>query len=166
MKYAAVATQALPPNNAPEIRPTIGILAPQGMKQVVIIVIFLSLSCSIVRLAITPGTPQPEATSIGMNDLPERPNFLKTLSIMNAIRDIYPQSSSIERRRKRISICGTNPKTEPTPPTIPSAISDVSQSAHPIASRPAVTPGTIHSPKRVSFINPVTQSPIVPIEIV
>ena len=46
------------------------------------------LSFSIVREAMIPGTPQPEPISIGMNDLPERPNLRKILSIMNAIRAI------------------------------------------------------------------------------
>ena len=51
----------------------IGSLAPQGMNVVVIIVIRRSRSFSIVREAITAGTPQPVPISIGMNDLPERP---------------------------------------------------------------------------------------------
>ena len=61
-----------------------GSFAPQGINVVVIIVIFLSLSFSIVLDAIIPGTPQPLPISIGINDLPERPNFLKILSMMNA----------------------------------------------------------------------------------
>ena len=65
-----------------------GSLAPQGINVVVIIVILRSLSFSIVREAMIPGTPQPEPISIGMNDLPERPNLRKILSIMNAIRAI------------------------------------------------------------------------------
>ena len=56
----------VPPNNAPAISAMIGSFAPQGMNVVVIIVIFLSLSFSIVRDAITPGTPQPVPMSIGM----------------------------------------------------------------------------------------------------
>ena len=44
-KYAAVAINALPPKNADAIRPTIGIFAPQGITQVVIIVILLLRSC-------------------------------------------------------------------------------------------------------------------------
>ena len=42
-----------------------GILALQGMKQVVMMVSLRSRSCSMVREAITPGMPQPEATSRG-----------------------------------------------------------------------------------------------------
>ncbi len=46
--------------------------APHGIN-VVIMVILRSLSCSIVREAIIPGTPQPVPTSIGMKLFPERP---------------------------------------------------------------------------------------------
>ena len=45
-----------------------GILAPQGMKPVVMMVIFRSRSCSMVRVARMPGTPQPVATSILMQN--------------------------------------------------------------------------------------------------
>ena len=55
----------------------IGNLAPQGIKVVVITVILRSRSLSIVRDAITPGIPQPVATSIGIKDLPESPNRLE-----------------------------------------------------------------------------------------
>ena len=34
----------------------------------------------------TPGTPQPVPTSMGMKLLPERPNFRKIRSMMKAIR--------------------------------------------------------------------------------
>ena len=132
-KYALGPTHHAPPKSAPAISAIIGSFAPQGMKVVVIIVIFLSLSLSIVREAIIPGTPQPVPTSIGINDLPESPNLRKILSIMNATRAIYPQPSSIARNIKRSRICGTNPSTAPTPPTIPSSTRLLSQSAHPIA---------------------------------
>ena len=85
MKYALVATSAEPPNIAPAIIEINGTLAPQGIKVVVIIVIRRSRSFSMVRLAIMPGTPQPTPTSMGMKDLPESPNFLKTRSSTNAI---------------------------------------------------------------------------------
>ena len=55
------------------------------MKVVVMIVMRRSLSFSIVREAITPGTPQPVPTIIGMKDFPDRPNLLKIRSMMNAI---------------------------------------------------------------------------------
>ena len=71
--------------NAPAINAMIGNLAPQGTNVVVIIVILRSRSFSIVLDAIIPGTPQPLPINIGMNDFPERPNFLKILSIINAI---------------------------------------------------------------------------------
>ena len=86
MKYAPVETQPELWNSAPAINATMGIFAPQGMKVVVIMVILRSRSCSMVREAITPGTPQPEAISMGMNDLPERPNLRKMRSMMKAIR--------------------------------------------------------------------------------
>ena len=88
IKYAEVATMPDPPNTALAMSATIGILAPHGIKVVVIIVILRSLSFSMVRDAITPGMPQPEPTSIGINDLPERPNLRKILSMINAIRAI------------------------------------------------------------------------------
>ena len=63
-----------------------GSLAPQGMKPVVIMVIFRSRSCSMVREAMMPGTPQPVATSMGMKLLPERPKRRKIRSMMKATR--------------------------------------------------------------------------------
>ena len=63
-----------------------GILAPQGMKQVVMMVMRRSRSFSIVREAMTAGTPQPVPMSIGMNDLPERPKRRKMRSMMKAMR--------------------------------------------------------------------------------
>lgn len=68
--------------------PIIGIFAPQGMNPVVIMVILRSRSCSIVREAIIPGTPQPVATSIGIKLLPESPNLRKIRSMMKATRAI------------------------------------------------------------------------------
>ena len=68
------------------------------------------------------STPQPVPISIGINDFPDKPNFLKILSIINAIRAIYPQSSNIERKKNNTSICGKNPITAPTPPITPSTI--------------------------------------------
>ena len=63
-----------------------GIFAPQGMNVVVMIVMRRSRSFSIVRLAMMPGTPQPEAMSMGMKLLPERPKRRKTRSMMKATR--------------------------------------------------------------------------------
>jgi len=73
---------------APAIRPMMGILAPQGMKQVVMMVMRRSRSFSMVREAMTPGTPQPVPTSTGMKLLPDRPNLRKIRSMMKATRDI------------------------------------------------------------------------------
>lgn len=85
MKYAEVETTAEPPKIAPAIIAMKGIFALHGMNVVVIIVIRLSRSFSIVREAMIPGTPHPVPISIGMKDLPERPNFLKIRSSTNAI---------------------------------------------------------------------------------
>ena len=65
-----------------------GSLAPQGMKPVVMTVIFRSRSCSMVREAMMPGTPQPVATSMGMKLFPERPKRRKIRSMMKATRAI------------------------------------------------------------------------------
>ena len=86
MKYAEVATQPALWNSAPAMRPIMGILAPQGMKVVVRMVILRSRSFSMVREAITPGTPQPVPISMGMKLLPDRPNLRKMRSMMKAIR--------------------------------------------------------------------------------
>ena len=47
-------------------------------------VIFLSRSDGRVRLAMTPGTVQPKPTSMGTMLRPERPSFLKSLSMIKA----------------------------------------------------------------------------------
>ena len=73
-------------NSAPAIRPMMGILAEQGMKVVVIMVILRSRSFSMVREAMTPGTPQPVPMSMGMKLLPDRPNLRKMRSMMKAMR--------------------------------------------------------------------------------
>ena len=86
MKYADVATHVLPPKSAPAIRPIIGILAPQGIKVVVMTVMRRSRSFSMVRDAMTPGIPQPVPTSIGIKLLPESPKRRKILSIIKAMR--------------------------------------------------------------------------------
>ena len=93
IKYADVATHGEPPKIAPAIIAINGTFAPQGINVVVIIVIRRSLSFSIVREAMIPGTPQPVPTRIGINDFPERPNLLKILSMINAIRAMYPHAS-------------------------------------------------------------------------
>ena len=52
-----------------------GIFAPHGIIVVVMMVMRRSISFSMVLVAMTAGTPQPEAMSIGMNDLPDRPKL-------------------------------------------------------------------------------------------
>ena len=81
-----MATQALPPNNAPAIMEIKGTLAPQGIKVVVMIVMRRSLSFSMVREAIMPGTPQPVPISMGIKLLPLRPNLRNTRSRTKAMR--------------------------------------------------------------------------------
>ena len=63
-----------------------GIFAPQGIIVVVMMVMRRSFSFSMVFVAVTAGTPQPDATSIGMKLLPDRPKRRKTRSMMNATR--------------------------------------------------------------------------------
>ena len=101
---ALVATKELPPKTAPANKPMIGIFAPQGIKPVVMIVILRSRSCSIVRLAIIPGTPHPVATNIGIKLFPLKPNRRKIRSMINATRDMYPTSSIIDNNKNRTKI--------------------------------------------------------------
>ena len=64
----------------------ITVFAPQGMKVARMIVMRWSRTFSIVRAAMTAGTPQPLPTSIGMKLLPLRPKPRKRRSMMNATR--------------------------------------------------------------------------------
>ena len=70
----------------PMSRAMIGSLAPQGINVVVMTVIRRSFSFSMVLVAMTPGTPQPEVTSMGIKDLPDRPKRRNTRSMMKATR--------------------------------------------------------------------------------
>ena len=63
-----------------------GSFAPQGIMVVVMMVMRRSFSFSMVLVAMTAGTPQPDAISMGMKLLPDRPNLRKMRSIMNATR--------------------------------------------------------------------------------
>ena len=161
MKNAEVATNGEFPNTAPANKPIIGIFAPHGINPVVITVILRSFSCSMVRLAKIPGTPQPVATSIGMIDLPDKPNLRSTRSIINATRDIYPISSKIESNNESTKICGTKPSTAPTPATTPSMTSPYTQPLTPSADKILSNRFGTHSPNNTSFAQSV---PIVPIE--
>ena len=138
-----------------------GSLAPQGIVVVVIIVIRRSFSFSIVRVAMIPGTPQPCEIINGMKDLPERPNFLKILSMINATRAMYPQSSRTERKKNTIAICGAKPTGAAIPPMIPFTTRDTTQSAAPALSSAPCTAGWIHSPNKTSFVQSVTTVPSV-----
>ncbi len=160
-KYALGATHQASLKSAPAISAMMGILAPQGIKVVVIIVILRSRWFSMVREAMMPGTPQPVPMSMGINDLPESLNLRKIRSIIKAMRAMYPQDSRNARKINRTNICGTNPRTAPTPATIPSRIRPFSKSAVPMDSRKPSTAGGIISPKRTSFVQSVTQVPTV-----
>ena len=96
------------------------VFAPQGMNVARMTVMRWSRSFSIVRAAITAGTPQPLPTIIGMNDLPESPNLRNSLSMMNATRAMYPQSSRKARKRNTTKMTGTKPSTVAMPPHAPS----------------------------------------------
>ena len=108
-----------------------------------------SRSLSIVRAAITAGTPQPLPTIIGMNDLPESPNRRKMRSMISATRAMYPQSSRNARKRNTMQMTGTNPSTVATPPHAPSFTRPDTVSPTPSFSSPvpisAPMPGT-HTP--------------------
>ena len=65
-----------------------GTLAEQLIKGVSKMVIFRSRSEGSVLVAITPGTVQPKPMSMGTMLRPERPIFLRSLSITKATRAI------------------------------------------------------------------------------
>ena len=85
-KYADGATHDAPPKIAPAIIAINGTFAPHGIKVVVMIVILRSWSFSMVLEAMIPGIPHPLPISIGIKDLPERPNFRKIRSMIKATR--------------------------------------------------------------------------------
>ena len=65
-----------------------GSFAEHGIMVVSMAVMRRSRSFSMVLVASTPGTPQPDETIMGMKDLPERPKRRKTRSITKATRDM------------------------------------------------------------------------------
>ena len=89
----------------------------------------------IVRVDIIAGTEQPHPSIIETKLRPPSPNLFKSLSVMNAMRDIYPLASSADINPNRIIICGVNPTILITPETIPSTIKDDSHFALTSASR-------------------------------
>ena len=133
---------------APTIRAITGSLAEHGIKVDVMIVIFLSLSDSIVLDAWIPGTPHPVATMAGINDFPESPNLLKSLSMIKATLAIYPISSRILNSANNTIICGKNPNTAPTPASAPSVTRPVRTGWIFAASIPACTQGIKLSSKK------------------
>ena len=92
-----------------------------------------------VLLAITPGTVQPNPTSIGTMLRPDRPILRNSLSITNATLAIYPLSSSMDRKKNSVTIIGRKLSTLPTPLKIPSMISDCRTSFTPAAIMPCCT---------------------------
>ncbi|MPN12241.1 hypothetical protein SDC9_159553 [bioreactor metagenome] len=100
--YSEGAIQALSEKKAAINMANTGHFAPQGMKGVSMMVIFLSFSFSMVLVAMIPGTEHPVPISMGIKDLPERPNLLKILSMMKATLAIYPLSSSREMKKNKI----------------------------------------------------------------
>src|SRR5574344_228196 len=136
-----------------------GNFAPQGIIVVVKSVSRLSLSEGKVLTVIRAGTPQPEPIKYGMKARPLNPNQPKTRSKIKAARVIYPHSSSKDKRKNNITICGTKPKTAPTPPIIPSVIRDVILSGQEISSKKEATLGIIIFPNNSSLVQSVTIAP-------
>ncbi len=116
-----------------------GSLAPHGIIVVVMTVMRRSFSFSMVLVAITAGTPQPDAISMGMNDLPDSPKRRNTRSMMKATRARYPHPSKNDSSRNSTMSCGTKPSTAPTPPNTPSTMRLVTQGAAAAASSQPVT---------------------------
>ena len=73
---------------APAIAVKIGSLAPQLKNGITLTVAVLSFSEAKVLVLIIAGTEQPKPIIIGINALPDKPNFLKILSKINATRAI------------------------------------------------------------------------------
>ena len=89
------------------------------MKGVRITVILRSLSEGRVLVDMTAGTVQPKPMRSGTIERPERPIFLRILSIKNAILAIYPLSSKSERKKNITTTIGRKLNTLPTPSKIP-----------------------------------------------
>ena len=66
------------------------------------------------------GTLQPNPIISGIKDLPCSPIRCIILSMINAARAIYPESSNIEIKKYNMRIFGRKTITPPTPPIIPS----------------------------------------------
>ena len=119
-KYRTTSTSPPFPGKKALVRKAyIGILAEQLMNGVRRIVSFLSLAEGSVLVAITAGTVQPKPISSGTMLLPLNPTFRSRVSLINATLAIYPLSSSIDRKKNRITITGIKLITVPTPENIP-----------------------------------------------
>ena len=105
---------------APETAASIGSFAPQEKKGMVLMVIVFSLSSARVLVFIIAGIEQPKPIIIGINALPDTPNFLNILSKIKATLAMYPESSNIDSNKSKNTICGTKESTPPRPPSTPS----------------------------------------------
>ena len=125
-KYSDVVTKAaLCGKNIATNSAYIGSFAPQVISGAIRAVTLLSFSLSNVLVAIIAGEEHPIPITIGIKALPDRPTFLITLSIKNAVLDMYPLSSNNDIPKNNVNIKGKNGKVPPTPPIIPSTISDL-----------------------------------------
>ncbi len=75
-----------------------------------------------VLVDMTAGTVQPKPISIGTILRPERPIRRRSLSMKNATRAMYPESSIRDRKKNRTTTIGRKLRTVPTPLKIPSII--------------------------------------------
>ena len=120
------------------------------------IVVSLSFGSEIERVAMMPGMAQAKLDSSGMKLRPERPTAAIIRSIRNAARAMYPVASIKRMKKKRITICGRNTTTEPTPARTPLVIaSRISPSGRIAATRSLTkaTPASSPSAKGVAQAN-------------
>ena len=95
-----------------------------------------------------PGIAQAKLDSSGMNARPDSPTCAISRSIRNAARTMYPDASSTRMNANRMTICGRNTITAPTPAMMPSVINErstVSAMFARTASCSAVKPASIAS---------------------
>ena len=72
-----------------------------------------------VRVAMIPGIAQAKLDNKGMKARPDNPTLPINRSSRNAARGRYPESSSNKIKKNKITICGRNTKTLPTPANTP-----------------------------------------------
>ena len=150
---------ALRGKKAPAIRIYTGIRPAHDISGIISIVISLLLGLSIVLVAITAGTLQPNPMIIGMNDFPCRPILCMRRSMMKAARAIYPESSRRDMNRYRRRILGKKTSTLPTPPIIPLTIRSFSQPPVIVDATKAPNFSTIHSMHIIGY-SPMTNVPL------